>query len=44
MGMLLTIFFGFLAWLALKATIRSARIGGKAIDGLFDRLENKIKD
>lgn len=43
MSLILTIFFGFLGWLALKAAWRSAKIGGSAVDSLFDKIESKIK-
>lgn len=43
MAILSMIFFGFLAIIAIKLFVRSARIGTKSIDHLFDRIEEKFE-
>ena len=43
MSILSMIFFGFLSIVAVKLCVRSAKVGLRGIDSLFDRIEDRFK-
>lgn len=44
MGILLSIVMFYLAWLAITAGFRSAKLGSKAINGFFDNVEDRVRN